>query len=434
MNKDIKILIAEDSLTQAVKLQFILQKNGYKVSLARNGREALEKVREEKPDIVVTDIVMPEMDGYELCRHIKLDETLKNTPVILLTTLSDPKDIIRGLECRADNFITKPYREEFLLGRINYILVNMELRKTLPEKPEIVISFMGQTYVISSDRMQIIDLLLSTYENAINKNQELEEANRELIRMKSELEDRNKELYRLNEDKNRLLGMAAHDLRNPIGAILSYSEFLLEEDRIKADETYADFIGTIRESSEFLLHMVNELLDISIIESGNLKLTLSNVDFISLVEHNITINRVLSEKKGINILFNHDSDIPHVKIDIHKLEQVFNNLISNAVKFSYPGSKVEISIRKKAEELLIAVKDEGKGIPEREFSRLFKPFSRTSVQATGDESSTGLGLAIVKKIVEGHGGKIWVESIVDKGSTFYFSLPVMVVSDSCEKN
>jgi signal transduction histidine kinase len=251
--------------------------------------------------------------------------------------------------------------------------------------------------------------------------------------MKSELEGRNKELHRLNEDKNRLLGMAAHDLRNPIGAILSYSEFLLEEDKIKADETYADFIGTIRESSEFLLHMVNELLDISIIESGNLKLTLSNVDFISLVEHNITINRVLSEKKGINILFNHDSDIPHVKIDVHKLEQVFNNLISNAVKFSYPGSKVEISIRKRAEDLLISVKDEGKGIPEREFSRLFKPFSRTSVQATGDESSTGLGLAIVKKIVEGHGGKIWVESIVDKGSTFYFSLPVMVVSDSCEK-
>ncbi|MEQ8221902.1 MAG: hybrid sensor histidine kinase/response regulator [Candidatus Eremiobacterota bacterium] len=433
MNNDIKILVAEDSLTQAVKLQFILQKNGYKVSLARNGREALEKVREEKPDIVVTDIVMPEMDGYELCRHIKFDEILKNTPVILLTTLSDPKDIIRGLECRADNFITKPYREEFLLARINYILVNMELRKTLPEKPDIVISFMGQTYVISSDRMQIIDLLLSTYENAINKNQELEEANRELIRMKSELEDRNKELNRLNEDKNRLLGMAAHDLRNPIGAIMSYSEFLLEEDKIKADETYADFIGTIRESSEFLLHMVNELLDISIIESGNLKLTLSDVDFISFVKRNITINSVLSEKKGINILFNHDSDIPHVKIDIHKMEQVFNNLISNAVKFSYPGSKIEILIRKHMEELVVSVKDEGKGIPEREFSRLFKPFSRTSVQATGDEASTGLGLAIVKKIVEGHGGKIWVESIVDKGSTFYFSLPVMAVSDSCEK-
>lgn len=428
MNKEVKILIAEDSLTQAVKLQFILQKNGYKVSLARNGREALEKVREEKPDIVVTDIVMPEMDGYELCRHIKFDEILKNTPVILLTTLSDPKDIIKGLECRADAFITKPYREEFLLSRINYILVNRDLRKTLPER-DLVISFMDRQYVISSDRLQIVDLLLSTYENAINKNQELEETNRELIKTKSELEDRNKELQNLNEEKNRLLGMAAHDLRNPIGAILSYSEFLLEEDKIREDETYVDFIGTIKQTSEFLLHMVNELLDISIIESGNLKLTLTRADFIGFVKHNIAINNILSEKKGINIIFNYDSNIPRIKIDVHKMEQVFNNLISNAVKFSYPGSKVEISIMNKTDELVISVKDEGKGIPEREFSRLFKPFSRTSVQATGDESSTGLGLAIVKKIVEGHGGKIWVESIVDKGSTFYFSLPF--ISDDC---
>ncbi|MEQ8186357.1 MAG: hybrid sensor histidine kinase/response regulator [Candidatus Eremiobacterota bacterium] len=428
MNKDINILIAEDSLTQAVKLQFILQKNGYKVSLARNGREALEKVREEKPDILVTDIVMPEMDGYELCRHIKFDETLKNTPVILLTTLSDPKDIIRGLEARADAFITKPYREEFLLSRVNYIMVNRDLRKTLPER-DLVISFMDRQYVISSDRLQIVDLLLSTYENAINKNQELEEANRELIKTKSELEDRNKELQNLNEEKNRLLGMAAHDLRNPIGAILSYSEFLLEEDKIREDETYVDFVGTIKQTSEFLLHMVNELLDISIIESGNLKLTLTRADFIGFVKHNIAINNILSEKKGINIIFNYDSNIPHVKIDVHKMEQVFNNLISNAVKFSYPGSKVEISITNNTDELVISVKDEGKGIPEREFSRLFKPFSRTSVQATGDESSTGLGLAIVKKIVEGHGGKIWVESIVDKGSTFYFSLPL--ISDVC---
>lgn len=423
MSKDVKILIAEDSLTQAVKLQFILQKNGYKVSLARNGREALESFKKEKPDILITDIVMPEMDGYELCKNIKFNETLKDIPVILLTTLSDPKDIIRGLECRADTFITKPYREEFLLSRINYILVNRELRKEFHTHPDIVISFRDQKYVINSDRLQIIDLLLSTYENTINKNQELEDANRELIRIKGELEDRNKELQKLNEEKNHLLGMAAHDLRNPIGAILSYSEFLLDEDKIKEDATYSEFMSTIRETSEFLLHMVNELLDISIIESGNLKLTLSDVDFISLVKRNITINSVLSEKKGINILFDHDNNIPDIIIDPHKMEQVLNNLISNAVKFSYPGSKVEILIKKERDMLITSVKDEGKGIPEEEFFRLFKPFSRTSVQATGDEMSTGLGLAIVKKIVEGHGGKIWVESNVGKGSTFYFSLP-----------
>jgi DNA-binding response OmpR family regulator len=180
MSEDIDILIVEDSPVQAAYLQQILEQRNYHVSVAHNGKEALIAMRNHKPSIVISDIIMPEMDGYELCQSIRSDEDLKHIPVILLTQLSDPEDVIRGLEYGADNFVTKPYSEEFLLSRIRYVLMNQELRRGAVTEEAIEIFFANQKYSISSDRVQILDLLLSTYEAAIQKNQELEQANEEL--------------------------------------------------------------------------------------------------------------------------------------------------------------------------------------------------------------------------------------------------------------
>jgi two-component system cell cycle response regulator len=180
MSEDIEILIVEDSLVQAAYLQDMLEQHSYHVSVAHNGKEALASIEKHKPSIVISDIIMPEMDGYELCRRIRADEDLKDIPVILLTQLSDPKDVITGLECGADNFVTKPYSEGFLLSRIQYVLMNQELRKGIVTEEAIEIFFANQKYSITSDRVQILDLLLSTYEAAVHKNQELEQANEDL--------------------------------------------------------------------------------------------------------------------------------------------------------------------------------------------------------------------------------------------------------------
>jgi two-component system cell cycle response regulator len=181
MSQEINILIVEDSPTQAAQLKYMLEQHGYRVSVAKNGEAALASTRQDKPTIVISDVVMPEMNGYELCQHIKTDENLRDTPVILLTQLSDPQDIIRGLECGADNFITKPYDEDFLLSRIKYILVNCELRQsTIYTEMGMEIFFAGQKHFVTSDRMQILDLLFSMFENVIQKNRELEQANKEL--------------------------------------------------------------------------------------------------------------------------------------------------------------------------------------------------------------------------------------------------------------
>ena len=177
---EVHILVVEDSPTQAAQLQRTLTEHGYQVSSVSGGQEALSYVRQHRVDIVVSDIVMPGMDGYELCMQIKSDGATKGIPVMLLTQLSDPEDIVRGLACGADNFITKPYDEEFLLARIEYILVNQKLRAQAVAEMGIEIFFAGQKHFVTSDRMQIVDLLLSTYEAAVRKNHELERANREL--------------------------------------------------------------------------------------------------------------------------------------------------------------------------------------------------------------------------------------------------------------
>jgi len=189
-----EILIVEDSLTQAMKLQHILERHGYLVTGARNGSEALSSLKTRLPRVVISDINMPEMDGYELCRRIKDGEQTRELPVILLTSLSDPKDILKGLECGADNFIVKPYDEEFLLSRIQYVLANQELRKNSKGKEGTEIFFAGQKYHLTSERIHSIDLLLSTYETAVQKNIALIKAKETLETQAEELREKNAEM------------------------------------------------------------------------------------------------------------------------------------------------------------------------------------------------------------------------------------------------
>jgi hypothetical protein len=423
---NVRILIIEDSLTQALRLQDSLEKHHYETKIANNGKAGLDLLKQKPFTLVISDIIMPEMDGYELCRQIKSDEDLKNIPVILLTSLSDPHDVIEALECGADNFVTKPYNEKFLISRIQNILINRQLRLDGMSEMGIEIVFAGKKHFITSSRMQIVDLLFSTYENAIQKNSELEQVNRELVMTQRELEQKNIELARLNEQKNYFLGMAAHDLRNPMGAIFNTSELLIEEDLGPLNDEQKDMIGAVKNASEFMLNLVNDFLDIAHIESGKLTLKKEDVDIFILLKNNVQFNHNFAVKKQIALDFQYTDieSIPTISLDGSKIQQVMNNLISNAIKYTHSGGSVQVILEKKDDHIHIAVKDNGQGIPESELQNLFAPFQRTSVESTAGEKSTGLGLAIAKKIVNAHDGEIWVKSQVGEGTTFHISLPL----------
>ncbi|MCE5272838.1 PAS domain S-box protein [bacterium] len=191
---EIDILIVEDSPTQALRLQHVLQKDGYRVTWSQNGRQALALARQTPPAIVISDVVMPEMDGFELCRQIKSDPQLKSTPVILVSALNEPDDIVQGLISGADNFLTKPYEDDLLLSRVEYTLINRDLRWQPVSERGLEVFFLGKKHLINSDRSQILDLLFSTYESVMLRGKELEKKNVELNKAHQDLRALNQSL------------------------------------------------------------------------------------------------------------------------------------------------------------------------------------------------------------------------------------------------
>lgn len=231
-------------------------------------------------------------------------------------------------------------------------------------------------------------------------------------------------LEALDQEKNRFLGMAAHDLRNPLGGIQSLSQFLLEGDCGLLSAEQFDFVKDIHESSKFMLSLVNDLLDVSKIESGLVSLDLKPTALARWLESLLPAYRRLGSRKQIEVCLQVPSALPLLLIDPVKIQQLVDNLVTNAIKFSHPATEVTIRVERCGEEALLHVQDQGQGIPESELHKLFQPFCSTNVRSTAGEESTGLGLAIAKKIAEAHGGRIWVASEVGRGSTFSVALPL----------
>jgi len=251
---------------------------------------------------------------------------------------------------------------------------------------------------------------------------ELSRLNNELVEIQRELSKKNAELLRLNELKNNFIGMAAHDLRNPLGNIINYTEFL-EEDKDTFSAEQIEFLTHIKSQSSFMLNLVNELLDVSSIEAGKVNLNLEQTDIVSLIARIIDLNKALADKKQMSVIFNTEFESLSISLDKQKMMQVITNLLTNAIKYSEKQTIITINVSRSENNILISVNDQGQGIPEDELNDLFKPFQKTSAKTTGGEKSVGLGLYIVKRIVEAHKGNIWAESKVGKGSTFFVSFP-----------
>lgn len=238
-----------------------------------------------------------------------------------------------------------------------------------------------------------------------------------------QLSEKNEELERLNEQKNRFLGIAAHELRSPLQFILAYSEFLVDEASDVLTDKQMGFLSIIRSSSEFVVRLVNDLLDAAKIDAGRLELRPEPTDLVGLVRENVSLNQTLAAKKDVHIRLE-DEKLPPAVLDPDKMVQVLNNLINNAVKYSPPGTTVRVQLGREGQRVHLSVRDCGPGIPADDLERVFQPFETTKLKGPDGEKSTGLGLAIAKKIVEGHGGSIWAEGEPGQGATFHVTLPI----------
>ncbi|HEY5998719.1 MAG TPA: HAMP domain-containing sensor histidine kinase [bacterium] len=244
-----------------------------------------------------------------------------------------------------------------------------------------------------------------------------------LERKELQLREKIGELEQLNRQKNEFVGVAAHDLRSPLAVIEMYSSFLLGDPAKRLGEREREFLRVIALQSRFMLNLINDLLDVTRIESGHLDLRPQEADFRQFVRRVAGLQAVLAERRRIQVVVEDDDAPCPATFDPSRIEQVLNNLIGNAVKFSAEGTRVAVRVECPPGLVRTSVADQGTGIPADELNTIFKEFHRGSVKPVAGERSTGLGLAIARRIVEAHGGTIAVESEVGKGSTFTFTLP-----------
>jgi PAS domain S-box-containing protein len=228
--RPIHILVAEDSPTQAEVLRHLLESRGYDVAVTRNGREALKQAQSRRPNLLISDIVMPEMDGFHLCKALRAQEEFKDLPVILMTSLASPDDVIKGLDAGADNFIRKPYDERYLLSRIEYIISNRKLRATSKVGLEMEIILGGRKHRITSERQQILDLLISTYEDAVHLNAQLMEKQEQLSRLAEELEQRVRDRTAELEAEVEVRKRAEETLRRLASIVESSEDAIISSD------------------------------------------------------------------------------------------------------------------------------------------------------------------------------------------------------------
>ncbi|OPY75481.1 MAG: Sporulation kinase E [Syntrophorhabdus sp. PtaU1.Bin058] len=484
----VHILVVEDSPTQAVKLEYLLTEHGYAVSVTGNGREALEFLKGVKPDLIISDIIMPFMDGYELCRAVRADSTLSGIPVILLTSLSDPEEVINGLQCGADNFITKPYNEQFILSHIAQIIANRQFRQTGIAEQGIDIYHAGKTYHITSNRFQIIDLLLSTFENAIQKNRELDEVNKELLAVHDQLKKTNAELLQLNLELDKrvadrtaeierkseeiktisrqlwqaeklatigeLAASIAHELNNPLATVSLRLESLT--DQMPEDDPRLRELNIIGQEAERMAKLVATLLQ----TSRRNQPQISTVNACEEIDNTLELIHFHLHKYNVKVIREFAPDVPNIHADRQQLRQLFLNLFTNAGDAMQSGGTLTVrAYVQEAEGRELRAESKGKGdekfggvsLKESETTSNLQPATQNrfvviEVADTGvgippellskviepffttkpEGKGTGLGLSICRRIVQDHKGTIEIISNheIPSGTIVRIALPV----------
>lgn len=361
-----RVLVVDDDSRVRRTLRRLLEVPGHDVREAADGEGALAVVREWAPDVVLLDVVMPGPDGFEVCRRLKSDTVTASTHIILVTGLAERSDRLKGIDAGADDFLTKP-----------------------PDPQEVVLRVRNAIYA-----KDLFDRVQRSYV----------------------------ELQELERLRDHLVRLIVHDMRAPLSGVLACLQLLDSEasERLTEEER-----GDLAESSALLkqlLEMVRSLLDISRLEQGELPLSLAEHCICGIARDSTDSLRVLARQIGVELHV--ECGDPVVLCDGQLIRRVFDNLVSNAIRFAPAGSSIRIACERVGGVVRVSVSDRGPGIPPEFHLRVFEKFGQVDSREEGDMYSTGLGLTFCKEAIAAHGGKIWVESSVGEGSTFYFTLPV----------
>lgn len=410
------ILVVDDTLESLKLLTDILENNGYNVSPANSGEIALTFLNNNLPKLILLDILMPGMDGFEVMRQLKSNPKTYDIPVLILSALSETEQRLKGLEQGAVDFISKPFQQQELLAKVK---TQFELSRT-----HLLLIEQSDALRLSNAELQHEILERKSAETKILQ------LNTALIRLNQSLVQAKELAEAANRAKSMFVANMSHELRTPLNAILGFSELIAQDSTIS--EKHKKKLSIITRSGTHLLSMINTVLDFSKIEAGQIEMDLHVFDFPELLRDISDMVRVRATSKKLLFSLAISETVPqYIKSDTGKLRQILINLLSNAIKFTPQGGKVILRTHalplSSITQMLLEVQviDTGIGIAENRLNELFKPFVQL-IDDKSDNEGTGLGLAISKSLIEFMSGKISAESAVGIGSTFKIEFPVIL--------
>jgi signal transduction histidine kinase len=378
------ILIVDDTPANLDALSTVLSDVGYEIAIATSGEKALQLLQRRSPDLILLDVRMPGIDGFETCDRIKSNSKTCNIPIVFMTSLIDLNNKIKGFNCGAVDYISKPFQEQEILARVK---THIQLR-----------------------------LLTQNLEQQVAE-------------QTASLRTANEALENANISKRSFLSTMSQEIRTPIDAILRLAEQLQEQKSGTLNTQQVDDLAKIERNGNHLLSLINNTLKLANIESGQLKLDLDSIVIEDLCRSCLVAIQSLADRKNIKLILTIEPNLPQLSIDERQMRQVILNLLNNAVKFTTAGS-VTLSVTKamlpdseNISGIRIAIADTGIGITSENIKQLFQPFVQIANLLGERHEGNGLGLILAKQIVELHNGKISVYSIENAGSCFTIELP-----------
>ncbi|MBD2092973.1 response regulator [Microcoleus sp. FACHB-1515] len=485
------ILVIDDTPENLELLSALLSTQGYKVRSVTKGSSGLRGAQAAPPDLILLDVNMPQMDGYEVCRRLKADQRTRHIPVIFISALEDVLDKVKAFEVGGVDYITKPFHVEEVLARIETHLTTQLLQRQLQAQnlrlqqeirdhelaeekfvkafraspSPIAITTLAEgrfvevnpsfSRISGYSKAELIDrttaelnlgIAPATYATAVQLllkdgvllNQECEfrtksgEAKTVLLSLERiELSGLPCTLNIVNDitDRKRLenefISLVSHELRTPLTSLVGALDLLIAGELGTLSEQGQHILKIATTNTERLMRLINDILDLEQMKSGKITIRKSRCDLADLLALAIEAMQVMADRSQIKLIAE-PIDLA-IWADSDRLLQTLTNLLSNAIKFSEAGSSIRISAQVKAgspDAVLIAVQDQGRGIPADKLQIVFDRFQQVDASDSRQKGGTGLGLAICRSIVEQHNGKIWVESVLGQGSTFYVWLPI----------
>ena len=367
---EFKLLVVDDVQTNVLLLKALLGKEGYGILVANNGQEALEVIRNENPDLILLDVMMPGMDGFEVAERLKSEEFRREIPIIFLTALDDTQSIVNGFKLGVGDFISKPFRKEELMVRIKHQLSLVAARRIIEEK--------------------------------------------------------NEELRKTIAGRDKMYSVIAHDLRSPMASMkMLLNTIMMSVEKDKIDPDIFDMLEMSNKTSEEVFSLLDNLLKWTKSQLGKLTVIPQKLDISGLADGVVEVMNSVAEVKHIKLIRT-DHESFFVYVDIEMIKSILRNLISNAVKFSNPDSEIKVGIKAEDGKVIVSVTDSGKGIKKEDQHKLLKDSTHFTTYGTNSEEGSGLGLLLCRDFARKNGGELWFESEENLGSVFSFSLPQLI--------